>query len=461
MPENSLSNYYLWQENPEHYLFRKTTIKKEQLDFFINNTEVETISDEELINCFSSPVRVDEIYKLSLEEKIDTDSFNKIKKIILEKTGNFKPDIVISYPLQLDFLKRIFEEKMILVTEWSIFSRPPFPRSIYFDPIGSVKNNYLITFTNNIKKYSITEKENQDVEYFKKEIKELFLNLFDISELITPYKEKYRKLILCPLTGFSYINGVYPFADDHAVIRYIMKHIAPDIGVVFTTHPGPASISYSEICYYREKYSNFIFFETLNKFLMPSVALFPHVDAMINLISLTGSLSMLWDLPIIPLYGHYNDWLKDCDSLDEIETVLSNPVENKNKIIFWYFTHFAIFENRFNDGQFFKQYFENKLKVFNKKGITFDFYEKNEDFAEVSNYILKSLQENINNSNKNGIPYNNEKGIYLFGKLKIFNIVRLKKEISIYFLKIKIMHISFSLKKMFLFGIPIMSWKNK
>ncbi len=100
---------------------------------------------------------------------------------------------------------------------------------------------------------------------------------------------------------------------------------------------------------------------------------------------------------------------------------------------------------------------KKKLKSFNERGITFDFYEQNEDFAEVSEYIIKTLQENIENSKERP----KEKGVFLFGKLKILNIVRLKKEISVYFLKIKIMHISFSLKKLYLFGIPIMSWNKE
>ena len=457
LSEISISNYKLWGKDPDLDMFKKSTIKKDELDFFMDNVEVEAISDEELIDCFNAPIRVDEIYKLSLEEEIETDSFKRIKSLILEKTGDFQPDLVVSYGLNLSFLQKIFENKIVFVTEWGIFSRKPFPQSIYFDPIVSVKNSFLNTFSDNIKNFPITEKDNRDVELFKNKIKNLFLEKLDISDLIKPYKEKFRKLILCPLTGFSYIKGVYPFVDDQAVIRYIMKHIAPDIGVVFTAHPGHKSFSLPEICYYREKYPNFIFLESLIKVPMPSVALFPYVDAMINLISLTGVLSMIWDLPIIPLYGHYNDWLKDCDSLDEIETILSNPVENKNKKIFWYFTHFAIFENRFSYGQFYKQYFEKKLKSFNERGITFDFYEQNEDFAEVSEYIIKTLQENIENSKERP----KEKGVFLFGKLKILNIVRLKKEISVYFLKIKIMHISFSLKKLYLFGIPIMSWNKE
>ncbi|MBR4683454.1 MAG: hypothetical protein IKO95_01355, partial [Spirochaetia bacterium] len=338
-----------------------------------------------------------------------------------------------------------------------IFSRYPLPPSIYFDPIGSIKMSFLNTFADNIKNYPITEKDNQKVEEFKKKITSMLSKTLDVSHLIEPYKKRFRKIILCPLVGVFYSEGMCPFADDHAVVHYVMKHVAPDIGVVFTVHPGPKTISMSEICYYQEKYPNFIYIEELTEFLMPSAALFPYVDAMINFTSLTGTMALLWDLPIISLYGHYNDWMKDCGSLDDLETVLTNPITNKNNRIYWYFTHFAIFENRFDDGKFYKQYFEKKLEKFNKKGITFDFYEQNEDFEEVSNYIIKTLQENIDNPKENP----KEKGVFLFGKLKIFNIVRLKKEVKIYFFGIKIMHISFSRKKMFLFGIPIMSWKNK
>ena len=453
LPENSLSNFIAWGKDANTRIFRGTHIDRNKLDYFMNNVEKATISDEELISCFNQVIIINELYNLDLEEKIDEKSFDRIKQLILKKTGNFKPDIIVSYPYNLNFLRRIFENKMVLVTEWSIFSRYPLPPSIYFDPIGSIKMSFLNTFADNIKNYPITEKDNQKVEEFKKKITSMLSKTLDVSHLIEPYKKRFRKIILCPLVGVFYSEGMCPFADDHAVVRYVMKHVAPDIGVVFTVHPGPKTISISEICYYQEKYPNFIYIEELDKSLMPSVALFPYVDAMINFTSLTGTMALLWDLPIISLYGHYNDWMKDCGSLDDLETVLTNPITNKNNRIYWYFTHFAIFENRFDDGKFYKQYFEKKLEKFNKKGITFDFYEQNEDFEEVSNYIIKTLQENIDKSKETpkNLELSPKKGVFLFGKLKIFNMVKLKKEVKIYFFGIKIMHISFSRKKMFLF----------
>ena len=460
MPESSLSNYKLWIKEPDAAIFRGTAISKEKLSFFMNNVEISTIADEELINCFNFETRIDEIYNSDIDEKTDENSFNRIKKLVLKKTGEFKPDIVISYPLELGFLKKIFKEKMFFVTEWSIFSRPPLPKSIYFDPIGSVKESFLNVFAENIKKYQITEKENQNVECFKKEIRDIFLKNLDIANVVKPYKKKYRKLVLCPLVSFAYSEKIFPFPDDHSVIRFIMNHVAPDIGVVFTLHPGPTSVSIYEISYYKEKYPNFIFINETLGISMPSVALFPYVDAMINLISLTGTMALLWDLPIVPLYGHYNDWLKDCDSLDEIETVLSKPITNKNNIIYWYFTHYAVFENRFEDGQFYKRYFENKLENFNKKGITFDFYEQNEDFGQISNFILEKLKNNIKGNNNGTNIRGNKKNIYLFGKIKIGSIVRNKKEIIINFLGVKMLRLSFLQKKLFFCGIPIMRWKN-
>ena len=162
---------------------------------------------------------------------------------------------------------------------------------------------------------------------------------------------------------------------------------------------------------------------------MASTALFPYVDAVINQASMTGVMAMLWDLPVISLDCSYNDWYCDSKNLGDLLDILGKGKVNKNNIIFWYLTRYALFDKRYNDSEFLENYFKNKFKKFDK-GIKFDFYEEIEKFNDISDYILKKLNRETEKQRNR----KTEKQTFI---QKIFSITNIANHKMIYFLGFK------------------------
>ena len=414
------------------------------------------IGDDELRNCFPDHMSLDEIYGATLEKRITPEQTANLKKVILGKLGNWRPDMVVAYPLTLNWLHDIFENTPVLVNEWAIFSRAPLPRSIYFDPCGSLDFSFLNKFKQEIQNYQLTEEQNRQVEAFKRKFVSLMNERMNVLFLMNPYLKKFEKLILVPLVGSYRVKDMSGFPDDATIIQEVMEKVPQNVGVIFTGH-NQDKMSYGYVIAYQQKYPNFIYIPQLSSFGMQSPPVFPYVDAIVNHLSATGIMAMLWDIPVIPLDGHYNDWIKDADSLDDLEKVLSAPKRNKNNMIYWYMTHYAIFENRFNDAGFYKSFFINKLKKFKEKGITFDFYEKINDFQEVAEYTISVLKSAFS-------PYIQSKKTYRLFGIEIFKIKKVSGEKKYYIMGLpvaKLKKLPRGKKHLSILHIPVFTMKEK
>lgn len=390
-PEEVQIQYEHFLKEDPLTLKKITALDMDAVTDFFKNAENISVSCKEIRDCFNGQVSDWEIYLKDLNGKISDKEEKNVKELLLGKLHGWTPDIVISYPNHFNILNRIFDKSLVLTMENSVFSRPPFPRTIYLDPLGSLETNFMVEFKEEIKNFEITAEQNEKVERLKSFIVNKLKKDFDIEDIIRPYKEKFRKLVLCPLIGIYKGGKLSDFHNDPEVIEFVMSKVSSNVGVIFTGHPGTNGLQRGSLWYYREKYPNFIFLPELTRFPMQSPPLFPYIDAIINPYSATGIMALFWDVPIVPLCGYYNDWFKDCDSIDQLEELFLQKKQNKNNILYWYLTHYVCFSRRFGDASFWENYFNNKLEKFRTKGITFDFYEQNDDFDDIAQNIMEAM----------------------------------------------------------------------
>ena len=117
-----------------------------------------------------------------------------------------------------------------------------------------------------------------------------------------------------------------------------------------------------------------------------------YCDAIINMHTMTGTQALLWDLKIISLDKRYSKWFCDKQGLDNLEEFLAQPTPDKDGLIYWYLTHFTVFEKNFNEPGFYYHFFKTKLEKFRKQGITFELYEQINDFDALATYILNYVK---------------------------------------------------------------------
>ena len=383
---------YEFYKNDKQYYVPKIGRDSLLLEEFFNAAPPITISDEEFIDCFDDTLSTREIYEHDLSGHYKEQDYKKLKELYKTKLNGFDPDIIICYPYQSPYIRSIFKGKLILNLENSIFSRNPFPLTIYLDPIGSIKDNFMINFKEDIQNFKIDSVQNEKIENLKKYIQKFFEYKFGCEDLIKPYKEKFKKLVLLPLVKPLRIEGLSDFIDDMSATLWVLKHIPKDIGVIITYHrlTLPFPISYFE--YLREQYPNLIFIPELQKYNMASVALFPHIDGIVNQASMTGIMGMIWDLPVVSIPCRYNSWYCESYDIENTHKFIQEKV-NRNNILYWYLTRYAIFSNRLTEDKFLENYLKNKLEIFQKNGINFDFYEQIQDIDKISEWIIESLEK--------------------------------------------------------------------
>ena len=320
----------------------------------------------------------------------------RLKEFLDFKLGNWTPDIIISQGISSEnFWNGVYPNAMCLIQENGIFSRSPYPRTLSYDPF-STRNTFLNRFSKDILSIKIDEKQKNSVKKFKKELVALLEKNNSISGEIVKIKEKFRKTVLLPLSG-NFINHYMDdskYTNDFDLLEYVLKNVPQDIGV-FVTESDLGGILNDDVCHYFEKrYPHFIFMKRhqSEKYYASSLPYLSHIDAILNLYSKTGITGLLYDKPIIDLTYSSNTLIKD-GNLADLERVLSGSVQNKDNILYWYFTHYITFPRDYGKEKFLWNFLNTKLEKFRNHGIKFDFFEQVNDFDDVADYVLNSVKD--------------------------------------------------------------------
>ena len=357
-------------------------------------------TDEELDYVFNEPEnrkyeRIQKLYNFDIELQQQ----KRFEKVILEKLGDWQPDIILSMFLEPSAMlfKNIYPNALYLNNENALFCRPPFPRFLTYDT-----NNFLDTFfvkyADDIKNLEISDEENVLINNFKSNLKQIVSENNLLTDVINDYKRKFRKTILCPLVG-NYGTKLFAkatFLDEVELLKHIFNTLPKDIGVFVTEHDKDSIFDAETLKYFQENYENFIFLKLANlkRYASNSLSYFEHVDAVINTTSKTGYLATFWDKPIISFAKNYNDLIKDLDGLEDIESLWNLPSKNKNNIIAWYISNYIVSVDKITkEKDYFWNYLNNKLEKYRKTcDINFEYMDKINDLEETLKYILEEIK---------------------------------------------------------------------
>ncbi len=341
---------------------------------------------------------------LSVIQKMSIFALNKLNPFQQKRLDEFlsknlkdwEPDIILSWAWQSSKpFAHLYPHALCLNQDNALFSRPPYKRSLCYD----VFHNFCIFpnyFIKNVHKFKISKYQNLKVEEFKFMLREMIEKTSPVSERIKKEKARFRKTLLLPLVNESFNTYLQEkYTSNYDFLEYVFQNIPSDIGI-FVTEPDQGEFLKGKTLEHFQQYPNFIFLSETNVkngFSANSLHYLYHVDGILGTPSKTALNGLIYDKPVISLDRNFHDWMVDSKDITKVDKILSKKYKNKNNLLYWYLTHYAVFEKNYYTKGWLFDYLNNKLNIFRKQGITFDLYNKINDFNDISMYILSSVAE--------------------------------------------------------------------
>lgn len=302
-------------------------------------------------------------------------------KIIQDKLSSFEPEIILTFS-PVPFLERAYPNALILHMDNGMFSRTPYPDSLFFDPFGLYDQSFPVRFNKELKNYQASEEELDCLEktrnYYKKHI--------DEKSPMPPYEEAIRehfdKIVLLPLqyTGETAFDIHCPFRNQGEYLYHVMENIPENVGVLTIEHPTALWVGdyfdSDTLPYLRERFPNFIMFEAFRKIQNISQLVVPYVDAVISISSSLGYQSLFWKKKLISLGTSHIDHFADIHSIHDFDKLDFNTTTNWDNAIAYLMTHYWITEQDcLNNENWLHNFFKMSLEKFEEGDLKFDFFD--------------------------------------------------------------------------------------
>jgi hypothetical protein len=335
-----------------------------------------SISQEELRGIFDSF----EDYITLQRSKENNQKFTSLNKIILERLNGFVPDVIIPISSSVKYLKYAFENSLILFNESGIFSRPPFPGSLYFDCSASMDDSFLLKHKNEILALNNDDSQKE----FLSKIRKFFFEKLDSRNpykgIMGMFRKKYSKIVLLSLQRFDspLFRTQSIFKDQIEYLKYVFDNVDSSIGIIVTEHASDIILNCAVIHdYFKNKYKNFIYIKETEVNSNSSQFLLRMVDGVITVSSTVGLQALLYEKALfVPSKTSYLTAFCDETSLAEISNFFnSGKYKNKDGALYYLLTRYYVLNKYFEDGEWFYNFLNRSLANF-RKGVDSNFYER-------------------------------------------------------------------------------------
>lgn len=318
----------------------------------------------------------------------------------------FYPDIIITFS-PIPFLKILFNHALILHHEVSFISNAPYPVTWYLDPFGMVfqSKSFFCKYAPVAQRLSLSESQQGMVKRFKNKCDQTIRKKSPFKAFFKSLKQKFEALALLPLSRLD----TYPlfakygnqYINQYDYISSILARVPKQIGLVVVPRPDAEQVIPIEATHYlKREYDNFIYEKNFLTWDAPSQYALSHVDYIIGEVSSLCLQSLIWDVPLVSL-GDYK-CISDIDSISKMGFFDSQI--NKDSLLFWLITRYAVTRNYLHDSDWFANYLNRSLTRFRNGAMDFSFYDPIDDEKK----IFKSIEQQFELS----APYKNKRNVW-------------------------------------------------
>jgi hypothetical protein len=310
--------------------------------------------------------------RLAYARQKDHPALQILSDEVAGNTNGFRPDIVISFAIQIDFLKMLWPTAVMLHVETGPYTRNPYPFSLFFDHIGMYKRSAIAQHGMQLRSHPISKDGRLLISKFRSHYASALAAIDPFRS--HNFRERFSRLCLLPLQVCNY----YSF-DEQSSYRTQFEYLvdvlsaAPaDVGVIVTEYVefGPIIKKWGpddNWNYLHERFSNLIFMEELRSFKSPSQFLVPRVDGVWSVSSNVGYQALLFERLLgSPTTTHFANIAHTNSLNDFFEKIGECRYIDNDQILAWQLMHYLVPEFLLKNGKWLNKYLERRLCAISK-----------------------------------------------------------------------------------------------
>lgn len=309
-------------------------------------------------------------------------------RLMADKFSSVMFDVIITWT-PVPFLAKLYPDAKIFHMEYSIFSRKPFPQTWYLDCCGMFEYSFLHKYQKEIQDIELDEKQTALVRALQEASMKFFEKNNIFTEKIQNLRKKFKYLVLLPLQFSQYysFDCLTGYKNQFDFLCGCLDDIPEDIGVIFTMHPEHLCLDEDAIHYVINRYKHAIFLSNSKIVYAASQYIMPYVDGVITISSSLGLQSLIFKKKLFAIGKRNMEYIADAKNLHNMYKILSEEIKDKNNILYFIITKYAIPENYL----FNKEWLLTFIKKSCVRNIDHTFY----DFIDDPEKIFKDLLCNI------------------------------------------------------------------
>lgn len=243
-------------------------------------------------------------------------------------------DFVLLWETPVPFLEEMYPDALIVHQMPGAFSRPPYPHTVTFDPVGLYKKGALYNFAEAIQQGVGVEGDDFSLARdFVAKVRDSITAIQPFDRKSLDPKQRFSSLALLPLQVSAHYSfqADTPYANQMEFLLDVLRNADPTVGVVVTQYVTPRvadTVLNKEVLPALQKaYPNLIYREEFDRVSSVSQYLLPLVDQVITCSSSLGLQALAWvrqvRVPQATFLAPFSTPEKLADGMDESERALN------------------------------------------------------------------------------------------------------------------------------------------
>ncbi|MBM7652569.1 HAD-IA family hydrolase [Neobacillus cucumis] len=243
----------------------------------------------------------------------------------------WEPDLIVCWEFPTTIFRALFPNALVVDLMPGLFMRPPYPRTISFDPVGLYKDSvFKDPYLNEIK---ATDAELDAYHMIRKQNENFFDETSAKNVVLSKLKEpeRFEKFTLVPLQISQYF-GFYENCEYNSQFDFlldVLKNTPEETGVIATQYVSgfvaEKAINDKNIDFLTANFSNFLYSKDFEAVDNISQFIAPWADATCSISSTIGLQAKFFDRKLIsPSRSHLSYLADQTDLKQQIYTGKSN-----------------------------------------------------------------------------------------------------------------------------------------
>ena len=286
---------------------------------------------------------------------------------VVRASGEFVPDVLISFGVPTDFLASTWPAALRLHAEGGPFARNPFPRSVFLDHLGMYGRSAIRQAGSRLIHFAADPAATALVSAFRTHYAAVLARIDPFSAI--DLRGPFERVCLLPLQvsdwyGFDEQVG---YRSQFEFLLDVLAAAPPDVRVVVTeyshwghviTNVGPMR----NFEYLRQTFPNMLFVEQFRSYCWPSQFLLPRVDGVWSVSSNVGSQAFLFGHALgTPSSTHLASIAHSTDFADFFARLGREVPQSRDAFLAWLFERYLVPESLWDDGTWLDEYLGRRL----------------------------------------------------------------------------------------------------